>query len=91
MQITHTKMNTALWNIGANWILRDEPNDCTLANDCDTMEFLHSQNTTIPVPEIYRLSDRTDRFQLTLMTRAQGDPLYNVWYTYTKEELQSIS
>ncbi|KAI9702239.1 MAG: hypothetical protein M1820_006171 [Bogoriella megaspora] len=91
VKVFHTKMNSALWNVGADWMLRDEPNDCTLANDCEALEFLHLQNTTIPIPKIHRLSSQTDKFQLTLMKRAPGDTLYNVWHTYTKEERRSIA
>jgi aminoglycoside phosphotransferase (APT) family kinase protein len=91
VSVLHVRANKALWNIGPNWILRDEPNDYTLANDCDAMEFLQSQNTTIPVPKIHRLSGPTDKFHLTLMSRAQGEPLYNVWHTFTQEQLQSIA
>ncbi|KAF2101986.1 kinase-like protein, partial [Rhizodiscina lignyota] len=91
VKVHHTRWNMAIWSIGPNWMLRDEPNDCTLANDCDAMEFLHSQNTTIPVPKIQRLSSRTETFQFTLMARAQGEPLHKVWDSYTKEERQSVA
>jgi hypothetical protein len=72
-------------------MLRDEPNDCTLGNDYDALEFLRAKQTTLPIPKMQRISSSTDKFHLTLMSRAQGEPLYNVWDTYTKEQRRSIA
>lgn len=91
VKVHHTKRNAAIWNIGTKWMLRDEPNDYTLANDVDALEFLNSKSTTIPIPKIIRLSDPTDTFQFTLMERAQGDVLYNVYHTYTIEQRKSLA
>ncbi|OAL44804.1 hypothetical protein IQ07DRAFT_521146 [Pyrenochaeta sp. DS3sAY3a] len=72
-------------------MLRDAPNDYTLANDVDALEFLNSKSTTIPIPKIIRLSDPTETFQFSLMERSQGDVLHNVYHTYTIEQKKSVA
>jgi aminoglycoside phosphotransferase len=86
-----TKRNTALWSIGTKWILRDEPNDGTLSNEIEALEYLHSKAAEVPTPRIIRLGDSTDTFQFSLTARVQGQPLYDVYRTYTAAQRGALA
>ena len=62
IKIFHTRDNVGLWAIGSQWLIRDQPNDCTLGKDYITQRFLHDQpGLTIPlIKEIRLLSEPTD-------------------------------
>ena len=88
IKIFHTRDNVGLWAIGSQWLIRDQPNDCTLGKDYITQKFLHDQaGLTIPlVKEIRLLSEPTDQIQFTLMSRAPGASLFSVWKALTPEQ-----
>ncbi|KAI4113919.1 MAG: hypothetical protein LQ338_008093 [Usnochroma carphineum] len=92
IKIFHTRDNIGLWTIGSQWMIRDQPNDCTLGNDYMTQQFLRDQpSLNIPlVKEMRRLSGPTDKIHFTLMSRAQGVSLDSVWATLTAEQKSGI-
>ena len=89
IKIFHTNhSNGALWSIGSEWIIRDQPNDATVGCDYITQQFLRAQpGITIPlVKEMRSLSARTDEIYLTLMSRSQGERLLDVVDSLSMEE-----
>ena len=55
-----------LWDIGGQWVLRDQPNDASVGNDLMTQKFLRAQpshkTNAIPlVPVMLELSRPADR------------------------------
>ncbi|KAL9616449.1 MAG: hypothetical protein Q9160_008680 [Pyrenula sp. 1 TL-2023] len=85
IKIFHTRNNIGIWAIGSQWLIRDQPNDATLGNDYMTQQFLRGQPALkIPlIKEMRLLSNPTDQIQFTLMSRAQGVRLNDIWHTLT--------
>lgn len=81
VKIMHARENMGLWDIGGQWVLRDQPNDASAGNDLMTQRFLRAQSGhTIPlVSDIIELNRPSDTVQLTLMRRARGKPLDTLW------------
>jgi hypothetical protein len=74
-----------LWDIGGQWVLRDQLNDASVGNDLMTQKFLRAQpshkTNAIPlVPVMLELSRPADPLQLTLMSQARGDRLMLVGF-----------
>ncbi|KAK6382266.1 hypothetical protein LTS17_004153 [Exophiala oligosperma] len=93
VRIIHTRDNSAIWTIGTQWILRDQPRDRFLGNNYITLKFLHEQRgLNIPIPqEIRRLGKPTDPIQFTLESRVPGNPLRGFWPTLSQEEKAGYS
>lgn len=81
VKIFHARHNMGLWDIGGQWVLRDQPNDASAGNDLMTQRFLRAQpGHTIPlISDMLELNRPGDTLQLTLMRRARGKPLDTVW------------
>ena len=79
-----------MWEIGKDWLLWDRINNGRLGNDLITYQYLRSRNVqNIPlVKEMYSLSAPTDKVQFTMMSRAKGVPLGNIWHTLSEEKKQ---
>jgi hypothetical protein len=95
IKILTTRANTGTWALGSNWLLKDMPNDgATPGNDYMTQKFLRSQlGSGFDIPlcrEMHRINQPTEKTYLLLMSRAEGEPLQNVWYTLTMEEKERI-
>lgn len=83
--------NTGYWTIGEHFILRDEPK-WPNHNDYITQKFLREQpNNTIPLVTMLALDKPDDKFRLTLMSRAEGEPLACLWPNLTAEEKAGYS
>ncbi|CZR61756.1 uncharacterized protein PAC_11653 [Phialocephala subalpina] len=81
LKIYHARQNMGLWDVGGQWVLRDEPNDGSAGNDFMTQQFLRAQpGLTIPlVAKMLALSGPDDAVQFTLMSQASGVRLDQVW------------
>ena len=93
IRISHTRANLGIWEVGSRWMIRDEPNDATLGNDFVTQEFLRNQRPRLDIPllkEMRRLSEPTDKVHITLMSRAQGKPLSEIWNTLTLDQFLDL-
>jgi hypothetical protein len=88
IRIYYTHGNVGIWEIGSQWMIRDQPNDSSLGNDYITQEFLRSQPCLdIPLLKVMqKLSKPTDKIDLTLMSRAQGVGLDTIWNTLSPEQ-----
>jgi len=90
IRIFYTRGNIGIWEIGSRWMIRDQPNDTSVGNDYITQEFLRNQlglGLDIPlIKEMRRLSEPTDKVNLTLMSRAQGVGLDTIWNTLSLEQ-----
>lgn len=75
----------------SDWIIRDEPNDCTLGNDYITQEFLRNKTTTIPLVDMHRFVSSDDKFHFVIMSRAKGRMLLDVWRDFTVEQRRSVA
>lgn len=81
-----------MWEVGSRWLIRDQPNDETVGQDFDTQEFLRQQpGLDLPiVKEMRKLSAPTDKVQITLMSRAEGERLDMIWTTLSPEQKLNI-
>jgi hypothetical protein len=81
VKIFHARHNMGLWDIGGQWVLRDQPNDASAGNDLMTQKFLRAQpGHAIPlVADMLELSGPDDAIQLTVMRQARGKRLDVVW------------
>jgi hypothetical protein len=73
-------------------MIRDQPNDSSLGSDFMTQEFLRNQQPSLDIPllkEMRLLSAPTDKVAITLMSRAQGDGLDQIWRTLSPEQKSS--
>ncbi|TVY78277.1 hypothetical protein LSUE1_G008583 [Lachnellula suecica] len=93
IRIFHTRGNIGIWEIGSQWMIRDQPNDASLGNDYITQEFLRNQsNLNIPLlKEMRKLSKPGDKIDLTLMSRAQGVGLDTIWDTLSSKQKSDYS
>ncbi|TVY35264.1 hypothetical protein LOCC1_G008110 [Lachnellula occidentalis] len=93
VKIFHTRDNIGMWAIGPKWLIRDQPNDGSLGNDYMTYQFLRNQpGLKIPLlDEMRSLSKPTDSIHFTLMSRAQGVGLDEIWDTLTPEQKSSYT
>ena len=91
IRVVHASFNVGIWQIGSNWMIRDQPNDGSLGNDFMTQEFLrHQSGHNIPIlKEMRLLSEPTDKVSLTLMSRAQGVGLDTVWDSLSVDQKAS--
>jgi hypothetical protein len=80
VKMHHTRQNMGLWDLGGQWVLRDEPNDASQSYDFMTQKFLRGQpgldirpGGSIPlVEDQIALSKPDDLTTFTLMRQAQG-------------------
>ncbi len=87
LKIYHVRQNIGLWDLGGQWVLRDEPNDASKGNDFITQQFLRAQpgltaagTGAIPlVSEMLALSGPDDTVHFTLMRQARGERLDIAW------------
>ncbi|KAF8851612.1 hypothetical protein BDZ45DRAFT_561039, partial [Acephala macrosclerotiorum] len=88
IRIFHTRGNIGIWEVGARWLIRDQPNDASLGNDFITQEFLRNQpSLDIPlIKEMRKLNAPTDKIDLTIMSRVQGVGLDTIWHTLSLEQ-----
>lgn len=92
IRIFHTSGNLGLWEVGSRWMIRDQPNDASLGSDFMTQEFLRNQQPSLDIPlikEMRLLSAPTDKVAITLMSRAQGEGLDQIWNTLSLEQKSS--
>jgi hypothetical protein len=83
-----------LWQIGSQWIIKDQPNDYREGNDYMTQEFLRGHAETLDVPlieEMRRLGKPRDQIHYTLMSRMPGVRLDSIWFTLSPEKKASYS
>ncbi|KAF2878605.1 kinase-like domain-containing protein [Massariosphaeria phaeospora] len=90
VRVAHTTCGAGMWQIGSEWLLWDRINDGRRNNDFMTHKFLRSHNVqNIPlVKEMQSLSAPTDKVQFTLMSRAKGVPLADIWHTLDRKQRQ---
>ncbi|KAF1918312.1 kinase-like domain-containing protein [Ampelomyces quisqualis] len=87
VRILHTKQNSGLWFLGNDWLLWDRKTSKTTGNDYLVHKFLKEQGSQdIPlVKEMHHFGEAGDTFQFTVMSRAKGEPLCNVWTSLSPE------
>ncbi|KAF2791546.1 hypothetical protein K505DRAFT_326759 [Melanomma pulvis-pyrius CBS 109.77] len=88
VRINYTTRSAGLWQLGTEWMLWDRINNNRVGNDYITWQFLRDHNVqNIPlVKEMRVISAPTDPVHLTLMSRAKGVPLGDIWYTLGRRE-----
>jgi hypothetical protein len=77
--------------MGSDWVIRDQPNDCTLGNDYITQKFLQQKGTSIPLVDMHRFRDSDDKFHFVVMSRAKGKMLQDAWRDFTAEQMKSVA
>lgn len=97
LRVEYVRGNKAYWSMNSHWLLRDEPNDCSLGNDYISQKFLRDNGATIPLVEMYRFASPSlnivepDRFYFTVMSRAKGKRLWDSWHSFTDKQKQSVA
>ncbi|KAH7407090.1 kinase-like domain-containing protein [Phaeosphaeria sp. MPI-PUGE-AT-0046c] len=93
LRMYHVRPNSGLWQMGNDWLIWDRPGDRGIeTNDYMTYKFLRDQGTNIPLVEkMYQFGKEGDEFQFTVMSRAKGETLENVWPKLTLEEKRSCA
>ncbi|KAH4033917.1 hypothetical protein HBI09_114460 [Parastagonospora nodorum] len=88
IRILYAKPNDGLWLLGNDWLLWDRTTSKTTGNDYMVYKFLKDQGSQdIPlVKEMHHYGTSEDPFQFTVMSRAKGVPLSNVWTSLSPEE-----
>jgi len=88
VQMYYTIGGRGMWALGDDWLLWDRPLIKNGGNDYITWKFLHDQGVkNIPLlADMKQLSGPDDETQLTLMSRAKGEVLYDVWIKASMEE-----
>jgi len=87
LRIFHAKVSGALWFLGNDWLLWDRTTSKTTGNDYMVHRFLKEQGSQdIPmVKEMFHCGNAGDPFQFTVMSRAKGVPLSNIWASLSPE------
>jgi len=82
------RLNSGLWSVGNKWLMWDKMTDGSLGNDFITWKFLKEKGTKdIPIlDEMIQLNEPDDPVQMTLITRAKGVPLSDIWDRISREE-----
>lgn len=94
IRVFHAHDNMGLWQIGSQWMIKDQPNDFRQGNDYMTQEFLRSHAETLDVPlikEMRRLGKLTDQIHYTLMSVVLGVRLDSIWSTLSREQKAGYS
>ncbi|KAF2833706.1 hypothetical protein CC86DRAFT_442094 [Ophiobolus disseminans] len=93
LRVFYTGLNSGLWHMGNDYVLWDRFNDSALRNDYITWKFLKDKGTKdIPlVEEMHHFGKPEDPHQFTIMSRAKGDRLANVWHLSTPEEKENYA
>ncbi|KAH6663063.1 hypothetical protein B0J14DRAFT_684798 [Halenospora varia] len=93
LKIFLSRDNQALWELGPNWILRDEANYATnkMAEDYNTQEFLRKEGAKIPLVSMQRFGAPEDKFHFTIMSRAKGVPLAEIWDQLNFEQTAALA
>lgn len=92
LRIFHTRKNMGIWEVGSRWLIRNQPNDMSLGSDFMTQEFLRNQQPSLDIPllkEMRLLSAPTDKVTITLMSRAQGVGLGQIFHKLSPEQILS--
>ncbi|EPE35019.1 Protein kinase-like (PK-like) [Glarea lozoyensis ATCC 20868] len=93
VRILMSRHNRGLWALGSQLLLKDIPNDGHgPGNDYITYRWLRSQSG-LDIPLLDRmevLSKPTDKTYLLLMSRAEGEPLTNLWHKLLPEQKESL-
>jgi hypothetical protein len=86
LRILHSRGNSGLWFMGNDWLIWDHPKT-KITNDYMTYKFLRDQGTKdIPlVKEMYQFG-QGDQHQFTVMSRAKGMRLEDIWASLTDKE-----
>jgi hypothetical protein len=81
LRIFHTRANGGLWVMGNDYVMWDRIRTPRSQNDYMTVKFLQERGTkNIPlVEEMYQFGKDESEFQFTIMSRAKGVPLINIW------------
>jgi hypothetical protein len=93
IRIIMSRNNRGLWALGSQLLLKDIPNDIHgPGNDYITHRWLRSQpGLNIPLLDrMELLSKPTDKTYLLLMSRAEGEPLSDLWYELQPEQKEDL-
>lgn len=74
--------------MGNDYMIWDRPgDDRTESNDWITWKFLRDQGTKVPlIKDMVQFGEKGDQHQFTVMSRAKGVSLENVWAELTQKE-----
>ncbi|KAM0140859.1 hypothetical protein ACHAP3_002541 [Botrytis cinerea] len=95
VKIRSIRHNNALWELGGpdgQWLLKDEMN---LAKDSRSVDysvqkFLRDANIGIPLVEMYRFGGGDEKFNFTMMSRAKGTPLLDLYGTICDDQYRDL-
>jgi hypothetical protein len=87
LRIFHTRTNDGLWVMGNDYVMWDRIRTPRRQNDYMTVKFLQEKGTkNIPlVEEMYQFGKEDSKFQFTIMSRAKGVPLINIWESLSED------
>lgn len=91
VRILMSRNNRGLWALGSQLLLKDIP-EGAVGNDYVTYRWLRSQ-PGLEIPLLDRmelLSKPTDKTYLLLMSRAEGEPLSETWFTLSPEQKEDL-
>jgi hypothetical protein len=88
LRVFHTRGDSGLWTMGNDYALWDRSRDKGMNNDYITYQFLKEKGLkNIPLlEEMHQFGKSGDSHQFTVMSRAKGAPLRNVWPKLSREE-----
>lgn len=95
LKAMYVRGNHAIYEIGPDWLIRDEINSRSdgTANDCIAQAHLKAKglDKLVPLVEMHHFDGRTDdRFAFTVMSRASGLPLSKVLPGLTVEQKKAL-
>ncbi len=94
MKVYYLRSNSAIWELGPNgpWMLRDENNGANVPwqRDYIAQQFLRKEMPSIPLVEMHRFDGPDNKFNFTLMARAKGTTVAEIWPTLTIEQKTDI-
>jgi hypothetical protein len=93
LNIIHARGNYAIYEVGPNWLLRDEINTKADGATNDWIAQTHLKDKGVPVPliEMHRFGGGVDdKFAFTVMSRARGKPLEEVLPDLTDQQKTAL-
>jgi hypothetical protein len=88
LRVFHTRGDSGLWTMGNDYALWDRSRDKGMNYDYMTYQFLKAKGLkNIPfLEEMHQYGKSGNPHQFTVMSRAKGAPLRNVWPKLSQEE-----